>query len=475
MIEFYFILLEFRKYLEFIHGIINSNTDSMATPISHQFSLPLQFLNGNDANSSGSAPDLFTLTLTDGSTVQLRVEQQEAKTVDIEANANNSSAQNGNGIFLSNSMNELACPSNIPQMEPLDPTVQPSTIEFPSHHQVVFHNNQASNKDSQIIQIHSPENAVTQSKSAIMGAHREPVTIQDVDLSSPITQKHDEVQVEDFDDILKNIMDSADDNSNTENTNSRNVPSCSKEQNILSSSETINKDVTLQLAAPVSQEDEDEDVSKMNNLQTTLSSMSSYLSHLKTGLKGYDLPEPPTDVQLSFDSLTTSNFPDLLNCHVTEKDTSDSSSSKFTTKRVTRSWSSGSKISKNNINKVTNSDDFDVDEEDDEMDVLEHKTNSSSYSFIDDELLSMFTSVHNTTIESLKARLSASRLPDGSSETDLGALLVAAKIDLTVDEIVAPALNAVKKLMDNHGLTDWQQTLCLKIRRRKKNTVSNKK
>ena len=102
----------------------------------------------------------------------------------------------------------------------------------------------------------------------------------------------------------------------------------------------------------------------------------------------------------------------------------------------------------------------------------ENKLESDSSDFIDDELLSMFTSVHNTTIESLKARLLASRLPDGSSETDLGALLVAAKIDLTIDDIVVPPLNAVKKLMDSHALTDWQQTLCLKIRRRKKNTVS---
>ena len=91
-----------------------------------------------------------------------------------------------------------------------------------------------------------------------------------------------------------------------------------------------------------------------------------------------------------------------------------------------------------------------------------------SESNVDDELLSMFTSVQHITIETLKARLAS--LPDG--QTDLGALLVAAKVDLTVDEIVVPPLTAVKKLMESKGLTDWQTTLCLKIRRRKKNTVS---
>ena len=115
-------------------------------------------------------------------------------------------------------------------------------------------------------------------------------------------------------------------------------------------------------------------------------------------------------------------------------------------------------------------DEVDVDEDTMENEGGEQYPESGD--FIDDELLSMFTSVHTTTIESLKARLMASRLPDGSSETDLGALLVAAKIDLSIEDIVIPPLNAVKKLMDGRGLTDWQQTLCLKIRRRKKNTVS---
>merc|ERR1719230_1975406 len=41
-----------------------------------------------------------------------------------------------------------------------------------------------------------------------------------------------------------------------------------------------------------------------------------------------------------------------------------------------------------------------------------------------------------------------------------------------MDEIVGPPLNNVKKSMDLKGLSDWQQTLCLKIRRRKKNTAA---
>ena len=87
-----------------------------------------------------------------------------------------------------------------------------------------------------------------------------------------------------------------------------------------------------------------------------------------------------------------------------------------------------------------------------------------------DELLSMFSSMEKVTIERLKAKLSS--LPEG--QTDLGALLVAAKIDLTVEDIVGPPLTTVKKIMEAKGLTDWQMTLCLKIRRRKKNTVGKK-
>ena len=82
-------------------------------------------------------------------------------------------------------------------------------------------------------------------------------------------------------------------------------------------------------------------------------------------------------------------------------------------------------------------------------------------------LLSLFSSMEKVTIEKLKAKLSA--LPEG--QTDLQALLVAAKIDLTVEDIVGPPLTTVKKIMEAKGLSDWQQTLCLKIRRRKKNTV----
>ena len=81
-------------------------------------------------------------------------------------------------------------------------------------------------------------------------------------------------------------------------------------------------------------------------------------------------------------------------------------------------------------------------------------------------LYSMFSSMEKVTIESLKAKLSS--LPEG--QTDLGALLVAAKVDLTVEDIVGPPLTQVKKIMEAKGLSEWQMTLCLKIRRRKKNT-----
>ena len=82
-------------------------------------------------------------------------------------------------------------------------------------------------------------------------------------------------------------------------------------------------------------------------------------------------------------------------------------------------------------------------------------------------LYSMFSSMEKVTIEKLKAQLSS--LPEG--QTDLGALLVAAKVDLTVENIVGPPLTQVKKIMEARGLSEWQMTLCLKIRRRKKNTV----
>ena len=84
-----------------------------------------------------------------------------------------------------------------------------------------------------------------------------------------------------------------------------------------------------------------------------------------------------------------------------------------------------------------------------------------------ESLFSMFSSMEKVTIERLKAKLN--NLPDG--QCDLGALLVAAKIDLTVEDIVRPPLTAVKKIMEGKGLSEWQMTLCLKIRRRKKNTV----
>jgi hypothetical protein len=442
----------------------------LATPISQQFSLPLQSLNDNNGSTFASAQDLFTLTLTDGTTVQLRVQDEEApKPEETINNENNLSAQNVNDFSLTTAINQVPCPP----MVPLDPTIQPTTVEFPAHHQVVFNNFQVPNENSEMIEVLSPVKIVAQhnAKTSVMGAQREAVTIQDVDLSSPINEKHDEVHVEDFDDILKNIMDSADNSCSADTSHSIKEVPCSKAPNALTTSPNINKDVTLQLAAPISTGDDD-DVSKLNGLQTTLSSMSSYLSHLKTGLKAYDLPEPPTD---AFDALTTSNFPDLLNYNVSEKRTNELSASKTSTKRNSRSMAPASKFSKSSSCRMSESlkDAFDMDEDTTEMDdVLESKAECETGDFIDDELLQMFTSVHTTTIESLKARLMASRLPDGSSETDLGALLVAAKIDLTVDDIVTPPLNAVKKLMESHDLTDWQQTLCLKIRRRKKNTVS---
>ena len=60
-------------------------------------------------------------------------------------------------------------------------------------------------------------------------------------------------------------------------------------------------------------------------------------------------------------------------------------------------------------------------------------------------------------------------MPEG--QTGLGALLEAAKVDLTVEDIVGPPLTQVKRLMEAKGLEDWQVALCIKIRRRKKNTV----
>ena len=99
---------------------------------------------------------------------------------------------------------------------------------------------------------------------------------------------------------------------------------------------------------------------------------------------------------------------------------------------------------------------------------ISHNDSSSSAACDEDTLLSMFSCMDSVTIEALKAQLVS--LPDG--QTDLGALLVAAKIDLTVEDIVGPPLNQVKRIMEQKGLSDWQTQLCIKIRRRKKNTVS---
>lgn len=76
----------------------------------------------------------------------------------------------------------------------------------------------------------------------------------------------------------------------------------------------------------------------------------------------------------------------------------------------------------------------------------------------------------NVTIESLKARLCAGQ-PEGPT-FDLVKLLEAAKINLTVNTIVSLPLTTLKKTMENSKLLEWQMALCLKIRRRKKNTVS---
>jgi len=58
--------------------------------------------------------------------------------------------------------------------------------------------------------------------------------------------------------------------------------------------------------------------------------------------------------------------------------------------------------------------------------------------------------------------------------TDLSALLRAANIDMTLEEIVGPPLAHVKRAMEARGLESWQAQLCIKIRRRKKNTVSER-
>lgn len=90
--------------------------------------------------------------------------------------------------------------------------------------------------------------------------------------------------------------------------------------------------------------------------------------------------------------------------------------------------------------------------------------------FSANDLSSIFASMDNVTIENLKARLCADQ-PEGPT-FDLEKLLVAAKINLTVNSIVSPPLTTVKKIMEDMKLSEWQIALCLKIRRRKKNTVS---
>ena len=56
----------------------------MATPISQQFSLPSLDTDGNALKAS---PEMFTLTLTDGTTVQLQVQDEVASKTETELNS----------------------------------------------------------------------------------------------------------------------------------------------------------------------------------------------------------------------------------------------------------------------------------------------------------------------------------------------------------------------------------------------------
>ena len=82
----------------------------------------------------GAAPDLFTLTLTDGTTVQLRV-QEEQDTPGTMGNDTTFSSSLVDTLPLTTSLNQSSCPSGLAPMMPLDPTV-----EFPAYHHVVVNN-----------------------------------------------------------------------------------------------------------------------------------------------------------------------------------------------------------------------------------------------------------------------------------------------------------------------------------------------
>ena len=58
-------------------------------------------------------------------------------------------------------------------------------------------------------------------------------------------------------------------------------------------------------------------------------------------------------------------------------------------------------------------------------------------------LNSLFASLDNVTIETLKARLAAQ--PEGPNSGDLSALLRAANIELSLDDIVLPPLTQVSQ------------------------------
>ncbi|XP_040575692.1 uncharacterized protein [Lepeophtheirus salmonis] len=103
-------------------------------------------------------------------------------------------------------------------------------------------------------------------------------------------------------------------------------------------------------------------------------------------------------------------------------------------------------------------------------------TTSSSISDDDESLNSVklsnwksaITKDGHVNLELLKNELNT--LPDG--QLNLEAILQSADVPMTVEEIVKPTLTSLKKIMSQKGFSDWQMALCLKIRRRKKNTAA---
>ncbi len=94
-------------------------------------------------------------------------------------------------------------------------------------------------------------------------------------------------------------------------------------------------------------------------------------------------------------------------------------------------------------------------------------SSSESSSLAEDPLLSITTPMEDMTIKVLR-----SQLPEGQS-ADLEGLLTAARVDLTLEEIVRPTLAQVKRVIRARGLSEWQEQLCIKIRKRRKNTVND--